>query len=220
MYKIETHLHTSEGSGCAHLSGSEIIKLCAEAGYDTVFVCNHYAKKFFENLGDMPWTEKTERYLLGYENARAEGEKLGVTVLLALELTFTNAPNDYLVYGVTKEFLDAYPALYDSTIEEFYPLAKSLGLLVVQAHPHRNGVCFPTPKFVDGLEIYNGNPRHKDYSEKTQALAEAENLLFTAGSDAHRVEDVGISGVFSPVPIQNSEDFISLIKNRQAIVIK
>ena len=220
MYKIETHLHTSEVSGCAHLSASEMIERYAQAGYDTVFVCDHYAKKYFDRLGDMSWTEKTKMYLSGYTNAREAGDQLGVTVLPAIELTFANSPNDYLVYGITKEFLEKHPALYESNIEDFYPLAKSLGLLVVQAHPFRNNVCFPTPKYVDGLEIYNSNPRHTDYSDKTAALAKEENLLTTAGSDSHRPEDIGLSGLLSEKPIRSSQDFISLIKSGKATIIR
>ena len=47
MYKIETHMHVSETSGCALLSAEEMIKRYAEAGYDTVFSTDHYVKNYF-----------------------------------------------------------------------------------------------------------------------------------------------------------------------------
>ena len=51
MYKIETHMHVSETSGCAHLTADEMIKRYAEAGYDTVFLTDHYVKNYFLKLG-------------------------------------------------------------------------------------------------------------------------------------------------------------------------
>ena len=220
MYKTETHLHTAEVSGCAHVSAKEMVKAYAEAGYTTVFITDHYKKRYFELLGDIPWEEKIEKYLSGYMLAREEGEKLGIHVLFAIELTFKDGWNDYLVYGITPDFLRTHPRLHESSIEEFYSFAKSFGFLVIQAHPFRNNECFPTPEYVDGFEIYNSNPRHKDYSEKTETLVKENNLLYTAGSDAHQDEDIGLSGVLSDFPISNADDFIRLIESGCATIIK
>lgn len=220
MYKIETHLHTSEVSRCAKLSAEEMIKFYAQAGYDVVLVTDHYTKRFFNGLGDISWKEKAEKYLLGYKAAFQAGKKFGVTVLLSMELTFDNAPNDYLVYGITEKFIENNPELYESSIEKFYPIAKENGFLVIQAHPFRDKVCYPTIEFVDGLEIYNTNPRHEDYNERTKVLAEENNLLFTAGSDAHRSEDATLTGLISTKPVFNMDDFIALIRSKEVEVVR
>ena len=220
MYKIETHLHTKEVSGCAELTASEQIQECAKKGYHTVFVTDHYAKGNFSKLANLSWIEKVNMFCVGYMNALKTGKDIGINVLLGIELTFTSTPNDYLVYGITKEFLEEYPELYNSRIEEFYPLAKSLGLFVVQAHPFRRNICYPTPKYVDALEIYNSNPRHEDYNERAKALAREEGLLVTSGSDAHIWGDVGLGGMLSPKNIQTSADYIALIKSGKGIVFK
>ena len=70
MYKIETHLHVSEVSPCAKLTAAEMIKFYHEADYSTVFVSDHYKKVYFDKLCELPWEEKTERFLSGYRKAK------------------------------------------------------------------------------------------------------------------------------------------------------
>ena len=213
-------MHVSETSGCAMLSAEEMIKHYAEAGYDTVFVTDHYVKNYFLKLGDIPWLDKADKYLSGYRAALKAGGKYGVTVLLGMELSFVHCRNDYLVYGITEDFIKNNPELYESSYEKFYPIAKENGFLVIQAHSLRDRVCNPTIEFVDGLEIYNSNPRHEDYNEEVKTLADEHNLLFTAGSDAHRADDAALSGLFSETPVRNIEEFIALIKSKKAGIIR
>ncbi|MBQ8509037.1 MAG: PHP domain-containing protein [Clostridia bacterium] len=220
MYKIETHLHVSEVSPCAKLSADEMIRLYAGAGYNAVFVSDHCSKKYFEQLGDMSWTEKTKRFFSGYDAAKAAGERYGIMVLPAAELAFEKSSNHYLVYGIKKEFMDSHPDFLDHGIEGFYPLARSCGMLVMQAHPYRDGACFPTPDFIDGVEVYNTNPRHEDHSSRTERLAQEHRMLISAGSDAHRIEDVGLSGVISEQPVTSADDFIALIRSGSVQIIR
>ena len=175
---------------------------------------------FFIRLGDIPWEEKTAIFLSGYYKAKKAGDDLGVNVILAPEFHLKDSPNDFVVYGITKAFLDAHPELPDMTIEEFYPLAKENGLFVVQAHPYRDDVCYPTPDYVDGVEVYNSNPRHIDYSEKTATLAEKHALYITAGSDAHQMCDIGLAGLISDEEIKTGEQLVELIKSGKARIYR
>ena len=45
-------------------------------------------------------------------------------------------------------------------------------------------------------------------------------LPVTAGSDAHREEDIAITGIESEYEIKTAEDFIKLIKSGEAKIIK
>ena len=220
MFLTETHMHTSEISHCGHIRADEMVRLYKEAGYNTVCVTDHFMYNFFIRLGDIPWEEKTAIFLSGYYKAKKTGDDLGVNVILAPEFHFMGSPNDFVVYGITKAFLDAHPELPDMTIEEFYPLAKENGLFIVQAHPYRDDVCYPTPDYVDGVEVYNSNPRHFDYSEKTAELAEKYALYITAGSDAHQMCDIGLAGLISDEEIKNSEELVELIKSGKARIYR
>ena len=89
MFKTETHLHTSEASPCSRLSAVEMVRLYAEAGYSTVFIADHLLKRYFDKLGDISWHEKIKSFFTAYDLAKAEGDRLGVNVLLSAEIGLT-----------------------------------------------------------------------------------------------------------------------------------
>jgi len=221
MFKTETHLHTAEVSSCSRIKAKEMIRKYHEAGFKTVFVSDHFQENSIDVLGDIPWSDKMAIFLSGYYKARTEGEKLGVNVLPAAEFKLADAKNHYLAYGITKEFLDSYPEIHKKTLAEFYDIAKKNNIFIIQAHPYRDGSCFPTPEYVDGIEVYNSNPRHEDHSDLSEKLiSEHSELYISAGSDAHRDEDIAMGGIESEYEIKMVEDFINIIKSRRATVIR
>jgi len=220
MYKVETHLHTSEVSGCGQVRAAEMIKRYHAAGYHTVFVTDHFQSSSLDPMGDIPWTDKITIFFSGFYRAKAMGDKLGVTVLPGAEFTFAGSPNHYLAYGITREFLTAHPDVNKLTIDEFASLARENGLFLIQAHPFRDESCYPTPEYVEGFEIFNSNPRHNDYNEKAAASAKEHRLLITGGSDAHRPEDIALSGIASPFPVESTEDYIRLLKSGEGVILE
>ena len=81
--KIDLHVHTSETSGCGKVPGAEMARLFHQAGYDAITITDHLiAGKNMET----PVKARVAWYLSGYHAARAEGEKLGLTVLLGAEV--------------------------------------------------------------------------------------------------------------------------------------
>lgn len=219
MFKAETHCHTREVSGCSRKSAKDMIKLYKEAGYSTVFISDHFQASSLDVLGEIPWNEKMTIFLSGYYRAKYEGDLLGITVLPAAEICFDDSANHYLAYGITKEFLDAHPNLHKMSSAEFLPIARAAGIFIVHAHPYRDGSQSATPELVDAIEIYNSNPRHEDHSELSKALAEKYGLPVTAGSDAHRDEDIACSGIETEEEIMTTSDFIRLVKERKIKII-
>ena len=45
-------------------------------------------------------------------------------------------------------------------------------------------------------------------------------MLITGGSDAHRLEDVALSGVRSPFPVTSVDDYIHLLRSGQAEIME
>ena len=214
MFKTETHIHTKNSSGCGWLFAEEMVKEYYEAGYTTIVITDHFCT---ENIA---WNEKVQKSLAGYYKAEEVSKKYNINVLMSTEMEFDKTkPNHYLLYGITQEFLLANPDIDKMSIEEFSWIAKEKGIFVVQAHPHRNERCYPTPKFVDAIEIYNGNPRHSDYSDKSLKVAEDNNLYKTAGSDAHRKEDIARSGIITDIEIKSIYDLIEAIKDGNVKII-
>ena len=83
-----------------------------------------------------------------------------------------------------------------------------------------SGKCYPTPEYIDAIEVYNSSPNHADFSEKSEAVAREYGLLTSGGSDTHKPEEVALSGVMSENKINTAEDFIALIRSGKAQIIR
>ena len=220
MFKTETHLHVSEVSPCGHLGAEEMVRRYAEAGYHTVFISDHFTGKFFGNLKDMPNEEKIDAFLKGYELARRAGAKYGLRVLMSAELQLNESSHHYLLYNVDRDFLLSVIDCLNMPIAEFYAYAKAHGVTVIHAHPYRDGAYEPWDTVtVDAVEAHNSNPRHDNLDDTVRAYAQKHALPVTAGSDAHRPEDVAGTGVLTPFPIECAEDYVRAVIEGSAEII-
>jgi predicted metal-dependent phosphoesterase TrpH len=212
MYKFDTHVHTAETSLCAQIGARDAVRLYKEAGYDGIVITDHYYQELFDNLGETTWEYKINRYLQGYRNAREEGNKLGLKVLLGIELRFTENPSDYLVFGITKEFLIENPELYKLGIKNFKRLIAKEDILIFQAHPYRMGMIVADPQDLHGVEVYNGNPRHNSRNDKAHQFAVDNGLLMSSGSDFHQTEDLARGGIVFLNELQTSSELVHALR--------
>lgn len=212
-FKYEVHLHTQETSSCAKVSAKEIPHLYKEAGYDAIVVTDHYSPSFFEPRRAIDWERCVKQYLEGYYIAANEGMKLDMPVLLGMEITFEESYNDYLVYGFDERFLYNHPRLYKKSLKEFRKMADKYGLFVAQAHPFRPYMKEVKSKFLDGMEVYNGNPRHDSRNEMAQAYAQKHKLRPLSGSDFHQLEDLGRGGIVLDEFVTSSEELAEYLKH-------
>lgn len=207
MFKTETHLHTPPVSRCAKLSAKEMLTAYKAAGYETVFVTNHFAEYHWPE--GLLYPAYIDYFFSGYDEAKAVGDEIGLTVLFAAELSLRG--NHYLLYNTDKAFFLAIPDIFKMQIKDFYSYAKAHGVTVIQAHPYRDGNCFPTPEAADAIEVINANPRHENFDEKCLALAKEHGLPMTAGSDAHQTPDIALAAVVSDTPIHSVDEYLSLL---------
>lgn len=219
MFKTETHLHTSEVSRCSQISAEEMVKLYYKARYKTLIISDHFQSRYFEALGEISWAKKVEAFLNGYNKAKLAAKKLSMNIILSAEITFNGSCNDYLLYGIDETFLKECPDVFDMSIKTFYPYAKQRGVTVIQAHPYRDNLCTPTPEFVDGFEVHNSNPRHENFTSKVIEIAQQHKKPMTSGSDAHRIEDVALSGVVTEKEIRTADDYIKMLYNGELKMI-
>ncbi len=220
MFKTETHVHVSEVSPCSNITASDMVMHYYKAGYKTLFISDHFSKKYFDSLGDISWGDKIKRFLTGYELAKKAGEQVGINVLLSAEIEFTNSCNHYLLYGIDEAFLKNSPDVLDMTIETFYPYAKEHGVTVVQSHPYRDNSCTPTQNFVDGFEVHNSNPRHKNFTDRVIETALSFKKPMTSGSDTHQLQDIALSGVITEKEICTADDYVQMLFNNELKIIK
>lgn len=220
MFKTETHMHTRDVSLCAQIRSGRMVEAYHKAGFNTLCVADHYCRNFFDELGDIPWKDKITIFFSGYYRAKTQAEKCGMNVIFSPEISFVDTPNHYLAYGITREFMDSHEDIYKMTPQQFYEEAKANGIFVVQAHPYRDGVCYPTPECADAMEIFNSNPRHENFDDKCEKCAKENGLYVSAGSDSHRPEDVGLAGLLSENEIKTAQDLIELIKSGKAMIYR
>ena len=213
-YRYELHFHTSEVSGCAKVPACEAVLQYHRLGYAGVVVTDHYYQSLFAKMPYPTWPEKVSAYLTGYECARSVCEQHGMTVLLCMEIRFPENNNDYLVYGISPDFLLGQPELQDLSLKTFQAIARENGLLVYQAHPFRNTMTIMHPHLLDGLEILNGNPRHVARNDIAALWASQHELLGIAGSDFHQIGDEGLAGIATTEPIRNNQDLLRILKSQ------
>ena len=215
-YRYDLHVHTRESSPCGRVPARRVAELYHEIGYAGIAITDHYTEGFFSGpIGRRPWEERIERFLAGYRAAAERGRELGLRVFLGLELRFVNDTNDYLVYGADEEFLKAHPELTALGLERFRELAAGKGLLVYQAHPFRPEVKPADPRLLDGVEVYNGNPRHDSRNHLALQFARAHGLRMISGSDFHQLEDLGRGGIEVEEEIATGEELVAVLRHRR-----
>lgn len=225
-YLYETHMHTSEGSACAHNNGREMARAFADAGYTGIIITDHF---FYGNTAvdrKLSWSEWVEKYCLGYEHAKEEGDKLGLQVFFGWESGYQGT--EFLIYGPDKQWLLAHPEIKDATIAEQFSLVHEGGGIVCHAHPFREASYISDirlfPEYVDAVEGVNASHssfakrslQHPEYNERALIYAEEHNFPLTAGSDQHNTDMIW-GGMVFPRKLTDIRDFNRAVLNREAL---
>ena len=215
LYKYDTHTHTAEVSLCGVLSASELVEQYHSFGYDGIVITDHLNEEYISSLErNHDWESCMRHFLQGYRRAAARGRELGLNVMLGAEIRFAINENDYLIYGFDEDFLLNNSYLHRLNPWEFF---KKFGdeLLIVHAHPFRNGNEDVFIECVHGVEVVNGNPRHDNCNQKALELYFANpNLHPFCGSDAHQIEDVGRVWMVFEEHITNSKILVKAINSK------
>ena len=195
------------------------MRLYHARGYDAVIVTDHYTEEYFDggSLRSLPWPRRIDCFLEGYRRAHREGERVGLQVFLGLEVRLPGSPNDYLMYGIGEQPLKQAPPLYSLGLAGVRSLAQRCDGIVVQAHPFRSPCSPADPSLLDGVEIFNGNPRQPQRNDLAGAFARRHDLLQLSGSDTHWEEDVGRGGMRLPDPIGSLQGWMGAIRQAQLL---
>lgn len=219
-YLYETHLHTSQGSKCGKNTAVEMAQAAKAAGYTGIIITEH-------NWGGntcvdktLPWEQWVAQFMQGYYDAKAWGDGNGLDVFWGYEAGFQ--ATDFLVYGITPQWLLEHPQLRGFDMTEHHLLVREAGGMVIHAHPfreapyiHRLLLC---PQLVDGVEGINAahsRPSVRDvkeiFNEKAIQYARAHDLPITAGSDIHSINLSG-GGIATRTKLTCIQDYCDLIR--------
>ena len=224
MYKYETHLHTAEGSACATTSAVDMVKAHKEAGYDGIFITDHFFNGNSAVPRELPWADRIEWYCKGYEHAMEEGAKVGMAVFFGVEFTVQGA--DFLLYGIDKNWLmehEFYLTVGDE--RALFRLVHEDGGFIVHAHPFRDYPYIPHislyPHDIDAVEWVNASHgKNNVFNDHAKQYAEMFNLTVTGGSDTHSSDRMYGGGILVPEMINCPEDYLRQLKNGSVVPIE
>ncbi len=230
MYKLELHCHNREVSACSDCPAEALIAAYRAAGYSGVVSTNHINRGTFGRMQDAPWEEKAAYFLAGYEALKAAAGD-DFDVLLGCEINLSPVeplpeplrnqgwisyyPNDYLIYGVTADWLIHTGDMRYMTLEQLSRSAREAGFLFVHAHPFRRETVMQDPEWFDGYEIYNGNPRQQSHNDLADAWATLRGKIKTSGSDFHKADDPAVGGIATETRIQDNGTLLRVLRSGQ-----
>lgn len=217
MYKYETHLHTYPVSACAAADVRENLQFYKEAGYDGVFITNHFIDGNINISRSLPYEEKIEFYFTDYEKALEIGKEIGIKVFLGIEMSYGGT--DFLVYGLDKKWFLEHPEIAEMKKSDELAFLAENGALVIQAHPFRQAAYIDHirlfPHRIHGVEVINGC-RSDFENHMARQYSENYGLIDFAGTDNHSAgEQKTFAGMCSDTPVVNEEDFIKRVFDHQ-----
>lgn len=227
-YVYETHMHTKESSACARSYAKDMVKAYQEYGYTGVILTDHNWNGNTAVSRSLPWTEWVQQFCKGYENAKAEGDRIGLQVFFGYEANYSGT--EFLIYGTDPKWLSEHPKIKDATIEEQYKMIHEIHGLVIHAHPFREEAYIPEvrlyPEWVDGVEGINAahscsrSTAHNDpeFDHKAIEYARKHRFPMTAGSDMHKTNLLG-GGVAFSRKLTSIQDFIQVILSEEEYLL-
>lgn len=224
-FKTELHAHSAPVSACGNAYPEEIVREYLAHGYSTVVLTNHLSRFTYKNkrmgdLSDLPWEEKVNYYVCGYRALKAEAEGR-LNILFGCELRSNIDENDYLIYGITEDFLLANPDIYDLPTAEVSERVRKAGFLFLQAHPFRDYMQVVNPNLIDGIEIFNGNPTQDSRNDIARTWAERFGLIGTSGSDYHTTREGAFAGgIITDEPITSNEQLLAILRSGEFELIR
>ncbi len=215
---IDMHIHTKEISSCSSCEAKVMIDRYASKGYDAVVITNHL-NMWSRGRREKSWEEFIRSYAAVIKEAAGYAKQYGIRVFMGCELRFNDGANDYLVYGMTEEFMLSHPEIVTVNNEQLHALAKENGFLVYQAHPFRDGMKVVNPKHLDGVEVGNGHRHHNSRNDFAKLWADAYGLRTVCGSDFHHDGDEGTGGMIFFEDIQNEKELVEALKSGNYLMV-
>ena len=217
-YKYELHCHTKKVSQCGRVEPEKIVEMYKEKGYSGIVVTEHYSPLTFGLNSYYKPQRIVDFYISSYEEMK-KFETEDFSVLFGMELRHYATGADYLIYGIEPDWLRKQGNLMKLWEKQVYKLMHAQGYLVYQAHPFRPYILRCNPKYIDGIEIYNGKCDKKT-NDKAAKWAEKTGKLVSSGSDFHTPEQLARGGIITETPIKNNADLLRVLKSGNFELIK
>jgi len=194
---IDIHVHTADYSPCSSVDLEDAVIRAKAIGLDGLCVTDHESNGIINKAKEL-------------------SQKHNFLVIVGMELL--TYEGDILVFG-----LEEVPK------EKMY--AKNLTTLIsrnggvsISAHPFRDngrgmGNYIKKVEQLSGIEAFNGNTGSYQ-NKQAYELGQELNIPCFGGSDAHKIERIGIFATVFPDGIRDEVDLINAIKYENVFPVK
>jgi len=187
---IDIHVH-SANSGDNPTDPEEVVLQAIERRLDGIAFTEHY-------------------YYEASEGAELLREKYGSQIMIFRGVEFSAAEGHCLVYGANTDML----SIKYTPVADLIRIVNERGGVVIPSHPYRGvnslGDMVKNLGGLCAIEGYNGCNMHP-FNKKAVETAQALNLPFTGGSDAHAAGEIG-SCYTEFYDVVTYNNFIDLLK--------
>lgn len=228
MFKLEMHLHVEGTSPCAKIDEKTIAEIYSKAGYNGIVYTSHYNSFLSKYYFDGDYKKYNDNFLKHYELLKSECAKFGIKVFFGMEAMpdatsyYEETPDkaEFLIYGVTPDFMfGGAEKIFGMSVKGLHELCLKNGWILSQAHPFRPIITYRHPEFLDAAEAINDNVRQQNNNDKAIRYAEENDLIKTAGSDFHEIEDAR-SGVLLKSPVNTEKELVEELRLRRHVLIE
>ena len=217
-FLYETHMQTCQASACGKSTGKEHARFYKEQGFDGIILTDHFFGGNTSIDRSLPWEKRIDLFWSGYEDAKEEGDKIGLDVFFGLEQNIHF--DEYLIYGLTKEYMKAHPEMEHWTRRQQLEEVHRAGGCVIQAHPFRIRDYMDRIRigvgYSDGIEVANAGNEPLD-DARAWRYGQEKGLVMTAGSDNHRSPATTLFGVRLEKRLTSIDDYVKIILEKEEI---
>ncbi len=216
MYRYELHLHTRNGSGCGVAIPADYVDYYRSRGYTGVVVTDHFYHGYTRIDRSLPWREFVRAFATGYQELKAAAPD-DFDVFFGFEHRFFEGSDEYLILGVTPEWVEENECLRDLPPHLFFPHVHRAGGFIIQAHPYRERDYIKTIRLVkegiDAIEVIN-SANEPETCRRALELARNLHLPMVGASDIHWTDHEGfqVSGIELPYRAHTVEQLIGAIR--------
>jgi hypothetical protein len=201
---------------CSIVEPEDFVGFYLDKGFSGMVITDHFYHGNTAVDRRLPWDMFIDEFCQGYLRAKAEGDKHDFKVFFGFEQKFCDGNDEYIVLGITPDWLKAHPEIRDMERAPFFKKIREAGGYTIQAHPFRERYYISDIRlsldYVDAIEVLNIGDEKK-HSRRAYEYAKNVGIPMTAGSDIHSIENFPVvAGVALEQEVNTIEELIDAIK--------